>query len=139
MGRTSYSRCTSHVAATASIRILAAFRSRLLMSSTTAVSRSAFRYSSHSNKSGVLVITVAVGISTWRAGIIALWIAYVEDTAASTYDFHATHGKSSLCKNRFCMFTGLLHIPNMFIYMSFRVAQDHNKAKGRDTTSSTPS
>jgi hypothetical protein len=27
----------------------------------------------------------------------------------------------------------------MFIYMSFRAAQDHNKAAGRDTTSSTTS
>jgi hypothetical protein len=28
------------------------------------------------------------------------------------------------------------HIPNTSIYISFRVAQDHNKVAGRDTTSS---
>jgi hypothetical protein len=37
------------------------------------------------------------------------------------------------------MFTSLLRIPNTSIYMSFRVAQDHNKAAGRDTTLSMPS
>jgi hypothetical protein len=37
------------------------------------------------------------------------------------------------------MFTWLLRIPNTSIYMSFKVAQDHNKAAGRDTTLLTPS
>jgi hypothetical protein len=68
-----------------------------------------------------------------------LWIAFVEDTTASTYDLCTTHGKISLCKNRFHMFTWLLRIPNTFIYMSIRVAQDHNKTAAWDTTSSMPS
>jgi hypothetical protein len=72
-------------------------------------------------------------------GIATLWIASVEDTTPSTYDFHATRGKTSLCKNRFRMFTRQLRISNTFIYMSFREAQDHNKAAGRDTTLSMPS
>jgi hypothetical protein len=46
-----------------------------------------------------------MGISTWRAGITALWIASVEDIAASTDNFHATHG----------MFTLLLRISKMSI------------------------
>jgi hypothetical protein len=79
-----------------------------------------------------------MGSSTWRAGTTILWIASVQDTA-STYDFHTTHGKTSLCKNRLRMFTWLLHIPNTLIYMSFRAAQDHNKVVDQDTTSSTPS
>jgi hypothetical protein len=54
--------------------------------------------------SGVPAITDAVGSSTWRVGVAALWIASVEDTA-STYNFHTTHGKTSLCKNRFHIFT----------------------------------
>jgi hypothetical protein len=37
-----------------------------------------------------------VGISTWRAGAAALWIASVEDNAASTYDLHPTHGKTNV-------------------------------------------
>jgi hypothetical protein len=37
-----------------------------------------------------------MGISTWRVGATALLIASVEDTAASIYDFHATHGKTNL-------------------------------------------
>jgi hypothetical protein len=37
-----------------------------------------------------------VGISTSRAGVAALWIDSVEDTAASTYDFYTTHGKTNL-------------------------------------------
>jgi hypothetical protein len=69
-----------------------------------------------------------VGISTRRACVVALWLASVEVTAASTYDFHTTHGKKLLRNpnTSFC-------IHNMFIYMSFRVAQDH-KAAGKDTT-----
>jgi hypothetical protein len=67
-----------------------------------------------------------------------LWITSVEGTITSTYNFHATHGKTSLCKNRFRMFTWLLRIPNTFIYMSFRAAQDRNKVVGRDMTSSMP-
>jgi hypothetical protein len=34
----------------------------------------------------------AVGFSTWRAGAATLWIASIEDIAASTDDFHAIHG-----------------------------------------------
>jgi hypothetical protein len=83
----------------------AAYRSRLLASSPTAISRSAFRYSSPIDGSGVLAVADTMGISTRRAGAIALWIVSVEDTAASTYDFHATHCKTSFCKNRFHMFT----------------------------------
>jgi hypothetical protein len=127
------------MAATTSDMILAAYRSRLLASSPTTVSRSAFWHSSPIDGSEVLAITDVMGSSTWRAGATTLWIASVEDTTALTYDFHATHDKTSLCKNRFRIFPWILHIPNMFIYMSFRVAQDHNKAVGRDTTSLTPS
>jgi hypothetical protein len=36
-------------------------------------------------------IAAAVGISTW-VGAATLWITSIEDIAASTYDFHATHG-----------------------------------------------
>jgi hypothetical protein len=80
-----------------------------------------------------LAATTAVGISTWRACAAALWLASVEVTAASTYDFHAT------VRNYFAILTRPFHIPNTSIYISFRVAQDHNKAAGRDTTSSTTS
>jgi hypothetical protein len=97
MGKISHSRCTSHVVATASDRILSAYRSRLLASSPTAISRSTFRHSSRTDGSGVLVVANAVRSSTWRAGAATLWIASVEDTA-STYDFHTTYGKTSLCK-----------------------------------------
>jgi hypothetical protein len=37
-----------------------------------------------------------MGIFTWRVGATALWIASIEDTAASIYDFHTTHGKTNL-------------------------------------------
>jgi hypothetical protein len=114
--------------------ILAAYRFKLLASSPTTVSRSAFWHSSPTDGPGILAITNAMGSSTWRIGIIALWIVSVDDTATSTYDFHATHGKISLCKTRFRMITWLLRIPNTFIYMLSRAAQDHNKAVGRDTT-----
>jgi hypothetical protein len=56
-----------------------------------------------------------------------LWLASIEVTAASTYDFHATHGKKLLRNPN----THPFHIPNMYIYMSFRVAQDH-KAVSRE-------
>jgi hypothetical protein len=85
--------------------ILAAFGSRLLVSAPIAVTRSDWRHSSPTNGSGVLAIADAVGISTWRVGTTALWIAFVEEDAASTYDFDVTHGKISLYKNRFHMFT----------------------------------
>jgi hypothetical protein len=104
MGRIYHSRCTSHVVATASDRNLDVYRSRLLVSSAIAVSRSALRHSSPTDGSGVLAVTDAVGSSTWRADAATLWIASMEDTT-STFDFHATHGKTSLCKNRFRMFT----------------------------------
>jgi hypothetical protein len=104
MERIFYSRCTSHVAATTFGWILDTYRSRLLASCPTDVSKSAFRHSSPTDGSGVLIVADAVGSSTWRVGVAALWIAYVEDTA-STYDFHATHGKTSLCQNRFDMLT----------------------------------
>jgi hypothetical protein len=97
----------------------------------TPVSRSAWSHSSPTDGSGELVVADAVGISTWRAGAPTLWITSVEDIAASTYDFHATHSKTSICKNRFHMFTWLIRIPNTYIYMSFKVAQDHNKAAGQ--------
>jgi hypothetical protein len=97
MGRISHSRCTSHVAATISGRILAAaYMSRLLASSPTAVFRSSFWHSSPINGSGLLTDADAVESSTWRAGVAALGMASVEDT---------THGKISLCKNRLHMFT----------------------------------
>jgi hypothetical protein len=89
--------------ATTSGRILAAYGFKLLASAHTIVSRSAWRHSSPTDGSGVLAD--AVGISTWRAGTTTLWIAFIEDTTASTYDFNATHGKINLCKNRFHMFT----------------------------------
>jgi hypothetical protein len=104
VGWISHSQCTSHVAATTFGRILASYRSRLLASTTTSVFRSAFGHSP-TDGSGVLAITDVVGISTWRVGAAVLWITSVEDTIVSTYDFHATHGKINLCKNRFCMFT----------------------------------
>jgi hypothetical protein len=138
MGRITRSRCTSHVAATASDRILSTDRFMLLASSLTTISRSAFRHTSPTDGSRLLVVTDAVGSSTQREGIAALWIASVEDTA-SIYDFHTTHGKTILCKNRLRMFTGPSSIPNTLIYMSFRVAQDHNKTANWDMTSSTPS
>jgi hypothetical protein len=81
------------VAVTASGRILAAFGSRLLASTPTVVSKSAWRHSSLTDGSGVLAD--AVGI-TYRVGSVALWITSIEDTAASTYDFHVTHGKTNV-------------------------------------------
>jgi hypothetical protein len=63
MGKTSRSRCTSHVATIASNRILAAYRFRLLESSPTAISSSTFRHSP-TDGSRVLAITDAVGSST---------------------------------------------------------------------------
>jgi hypothetical protein len=132
----SHSRCTFHMAATTSGRILAAYRSRLLASSPTAIYRSAFRHSSPIDRSGLLAVADAVGSSTCRAGTTALWIASVDDTA-STY-FHTTHSKPRLCKTRLRMYTWLFRILKMLIYMSFN-AQHHNTVVGRDTTSSTPS
>jgi hypothetical protein len=100
------------VATAASGKILVVFRSRLLVSSPIAISRSSFQHSSPIDGSGVLAIDDAVGTSTRRAGTVAFWITFVEDTT-STYDFHATHGKTSLCKIGFvCLldyFTFLTH------------------------------
>jgi hypothetical protein len=45
----------------------------------------------------------------------------------------------STVRNYFVILTHPFRIPNMSIYMSFRAAQDHNKAVGRDMTSSTTS
>jgi hypothetical protein len=104
VGRISHSRCTSHVTTAASGKILGAFRSMLLASSPTTVSRSAFQHSSPIDGSGLLVVADVMGSSTWRAGVVALWIASVEDTD-STYDFNITYSKTSLCKNRLHMFT----------------------------------
>jgi hypothetical protein len=81
------------MAATTSGKILATFGSRLLTSTPTAISRSAWRHSSPTDGSGVLADADTVGIYICRAGAAALWIASVEDTAASTCDFHAIHGK----------------------------------------------
>jgi hypothetical protein len=67
----SHSWCTSHVTATSSGKIQVAFGAASI-----------------------------VGISTWWVGATILWIASVGDNTASTYDFHATHSKTS-----FCMFT----------------------------------
>jgi hypothetical protein len=36
------------------------------------------------------------GQGYWRTGAAALWIASIEDTATSTYDFHATHCKTNV-------------------------------------------
>jgi hypothetical protein len=94
VGRISHNRCTFHVAA--SDKILAAFRSKLLASAPTTVSRSAWRPSSPIDGSGLLANTAVVGISIWRAGVAALWIASVEDTTVLTYDFHATHSKTNV-------------------------------------------
>jgi hypothetical protein len=97
------------VVATASDRILAAFRSRLLASAPTVISKSAWRPSCPTDGSGLLSAATAVGISTWRiganaavgistwrAGTATLWIAFVEDNATLTYDFYATHDKIKL-------------------------------------------
>jgi hypothetical protein len=43
------------------------------------------------DESGLLAAATVVGISTWRAGTTALWIASVEDITALTDDFHTTH------------------------------------------------
>jgi hypothetical protein len=80
----------------ASGRILAAFGSKLLASAPTVVSRSAWRSSSPTDRSGLLAAATAVEISTWRAdAATAVRIVSVEDNA-STYDFHATHGKTNV-------------------------------------------
>jgi hypothetical protein len=86
------------VVATISGRILAAFGSRLLASTPTAISRSTWRHFYPTDGSRVLADTAIVEISTWRVGVSALWIASVEDIAASTYDFHPTHGKTNVIK-----------------------------------------
>jgi hypothetical protein len=62
----------------------------------TVVSRSVFHHSSPTVGSGLLVVADVVGSSTWRAGVVALWNASVDDTA-STY-FVATHSKIWFCK-----------------------------------------
>jgi hypothetical protein len=136
VGRISHSQWTFHVAAITSDRILATFRSGLMVHSPTVVSRSSFRHSSPIAGSGLLAITDAMGSSTRRVGVTALWKAFMDDTT-STY-FHATHSKTNLCKTRLRMYTCLFHIPNTSIYMFFR-AQDHNMAVGWDMTSSMPS
>jgi uncharacterized RmlC-like cupin family protein len=82
------------VAAITSGRILSVFESRLLAFAPTVISRSIWRPSTPTDGSRVLVD--AVGISTQRVGVAALWIASVEDTAALTYDFHATHGNTNV-------------------------------------------
>jgi hypothetical protein len=96
MGTISRSRWTFHVATTAFDRLQAANRSRLLAPSPTAVSRTLLWHSSPTVRSGLLAVADAVGSSTYRAGTVALWNAYVDYTA-STY-FLATHDKTSLCK-----------------------------------------
>jgi hypothetical protein len=132
--RISHTRCTSHVVVTAFCRILAALGSRLLVSARAVVSKTAWRPPSPTDELGLLAATATtVGISTWRACTVALWLASVEVTAALTYDFHATHGKKLLRNPNTCPF----RIPNMYLYMSFGAAQDH-KAAGRDTTLSKP-
>jgi hypothetical protein len=84
------------MAATTSGRILAAFGSRLLASAPTAICRSAWRPPSPTDGSGLLAAAAAVGISTRRACATTLWLASVDVTAASTYDFYVTHGKKLL-------------------------------------------
>jgi hypothetical protein len=37
-----------------------------------------------------------MGICTLRAGTATLWITFIGDNTALTYDFHATHGKTLL-------------------------------------------
>jgi hypothetical protein len=59
------------------------------------------------------------------------------DGTALTY-FHATHGKTILCKIRLRMYSGLFRIPNTLIYMPFS-AQDYNTAARQDKTLMTPS
>jgi hypothetical protein len=117
MGRISHSRCTIHVPTTTSGRILPAYKSRLLASFPTVVSRLAFWHSCPTDGSGLLAIADVVESSTWRAVTTALWISSVD--TASAY-FHATHSKTSLYKNMLHMFTWLFRIPNTLIYMSFR-------------------
>jgi hypothetical protein len=126
--------CTFHEVITVSGRILAAFRSRLIASSPTTIYRSPFCYSSPTYGSGLLAVDDAVVRSTWRAGAVTIWNTFVDDTA-STY-FHATHGKTRLCKTRLHMYTLLFHIPNTLIYMSFST-QHHNTTAEQDMTSST--
>jgi hypothetical protein len=70
MGRIFHSRWTYHVAATASDRLLAAFRSRLLVPSPTA-------------GSGLLAIANVMGSSTWRTGAATLWNASVDNTTST--------------------------------------------------------
>jgi hypothetical protein len=145
VGRISRSQCTSQVADTASGRILTAFRSRLLASAPTAVSRSAWRLLTAAITTvGISTwragVAAAVGISSWWAGATALWIASVGDNAASTYDFHANLRHRFVCLlDYFAFLTHPFCIPSTSIYMSFRAAQDHNKVVGRDTTSSVTS
>jgi hypothetical protein len=83
------------VAATVSGRVLATFGSRLLASAPIAISRSAWRHSP-TDGLGVLFDSDTVEIFTWRAGTAALWIASIENTVTSTYDFYTTHGKKNL-------------------------------------------
>jgi hypothetical protein len=92
------------VAATSFSRILDAFESRLLASTPTAISKSAWRPPSPIEGSGLLA--AVVGISIRRACTATLWLVSVQVIAASTYDFHTTHGKK------------LLRNPNMSILHS---------------------
>jgi hypothetical protein len=93
VGKITHSWPSFHVAGTTSIWILAAIECRLLAP---AASRSVFQHSSPRVGSGLLVVADAVGTSTWRESVDALWNASVDDTAP-TY-FLTTHGKTSLCK-----------------------------------------
>jgi hypothetical protein len=81
------------LATTASSWILSVTGCRLMVP---AASRSVFQHSSPTTGSGLLVITNAVGSSTWRADVTTLWNASMDETA-STY-FLGTHGKTTLCK-----------------------------------------
>jgi hypothetical protein len=115
-------RCTSYMAVTNSDRILAAFGSSLLVFSPTPVSRSAWRNSSPTDRSGVLADVDAMGISTLRAGAAALCIASVEDTTGSIYDFHSTHDKTSLLKIGFiCLLEYFIFLTRAFRCLSGRL------------------
>jgi hypothetical protein len=52
--------------------------------------------SSPTDGSRLLAAATIVGIFTWRAGAVTLWIASVEDNTVSTYDVLTTHSKINI-------------------------------------------
>jgi hypothetical protein len=127
VGRISRSRCISHVVATASSRILAAFGSRFWSSP----------LQSYPGQPG----GYCPPPSLWGSPPGGQELTPFGSPSLETTPLWPTTSTSPMVRRRFMylldyftFLTCLFRIPNTFIYMSFKVAQDHNKAAGRDMT-----